>query len=155
MYFTSSLLAATELPNPCQLSSILLIRYWKRTDSRRWIIPNTIPDASKVKLKRVLNLLLHLFLLVSLSIVSRTQASGNRLLPRDEHAFPILVLLPPRKLQPKNVRGVQDAGPGGWRGRVQVRIFTVHLSSHSKANRDFFFLQDTAWNASSASTATV
>lgn len=51
---------------------------------------------------------------------NRAETTGHWSVPGDEHALPILVLLPTRSLQQENVRGVQAAGCGGWKGGIQV-----------------------------------
>lgn len=51
----------------------------------------------------------------------RAKAAGHRPVPGDEHAVPLLVVLPARSLQQEDVRGVQAAGGGGRKGRIPVR----------------------------------
>ena len=50
----------------------------------------------------------------------RAEAPGNWPIAGDEHAVPVLVLLPEGPLQQEDVRGVQAAGGGGWKGGLQV-----------------------------------
>ena len=50
----------------------------------------------------------------------RAETLGHWPVSGDEHSLPLLVLLPPRSLQQKDVWGVQAAGSGGCQRRLQV-----------------------------------
>lgn len=52
----------------------------------------------------------------------REEAAGNRPIAGDEHAVPVLVVLPAGSLQQEDVRGVQAAGGGGRQGGLQVAV---------------------------------
>lgn len=52
----------------------------------------------------------------------RTEAAGNRPIAGNEHALPLLVVLPERSLQQEDVRGVQTVGAGGRERRLQVSV---------------------------------
>jgi len=51
----------------------------------------------------------------------RAKEEWSWFVPGDEHAVPILVLLPKATLQQENVWGIQNPGCGGLTGRSQVR----------------------------------
>lgn len=55
-----------------------------------------------------------------LSSPIRAKTLGHWPVSGDEHSLPLLVLLPPRSLQQKDVRGIQAVGSGGCQRRLQV-----------------------------------
>lgn len=55
-----------------------------------------------------------------LSSPIRAKTLGHWPVSGDEHSLPLLVLLPPRSLQQKDVWGIQAVGSGGCQRRLQV-----------------------------------
>ena len=83
----------------------------RRKDRCLWATGSFVPHSTgSLALK-------HIF---PLSSPIRAKTLGHWPVSGDEHSFPLLVLLPPRSLQQKDVWGIQAAGSGGCQRRLQV-----------------------------------